>query len=252
MKKVGLVVLAVFSVFAIVLTAGCINENNPAQQGGSDNPALQIVIEKTGITYNIGDTMEVVLPSNPTTGYSWVIKSNDDGIKVTEGVFEQGDSSESVVGVGGYQKFIVEGLKEGEYAFTLDYKRANEDACIYEYTDILHVKKTDEEKMTPRSVFKFIGNEYTVSIGDKVTLSIAGNPTTGYQWVAQETEGLTVSEEYKHNDAPEGMAGVGGVYTWTITSDTPGAYYFTAYYQRSWEPEDPASRIIVPICFTME
>ena len=241
--------LAVFAVFAFVLAAGCVNPPAPVT---SDDPVLAIQIEKTGVTYNIGDTMDVILPSNPTTGYQWAVKSNDDGIEVTEGDYEA-PAADGMVGVGGFQMFVVKAVKEGNYSFTLVYKRANDEAGIYEYTDVLHVKKSDEPVMEHRGVFKFMGNSYTASIGQKVTVSIAGNPTTGYQWVAQETPGLTVSEpDYQQNDAPEGMAGVPGVYTWTITSDTPGAYYFTAYYQRSWENAEPASRIIVPICFSME
>ncbi|HJJ48873.1 MAG TPA: protease inhibitor I42 family protein [Methanocorpusculum sp.] len=263
MKKVGLVLLAAVAVIAIVLTAGCINTPTgnptpvPTQGAASDVPSLAINIDKTGVTYNIGDTMRIILPSNPSTGYSWAVKSADKGLEVIEIPSNDASASTGLVGAPVSQCFsvkAVEGAKDGNYAFTLVYKRANEEAGIYEYTDILHVKEEKGVAPIARSVFKFEGAEYTVTIGEKVTVSVKGNPTTGYQWFAQPTDGLKISEpEYKPDEAAEGMVGVGGTYTWTITSDRPGAYYFTALYQRSWETEaEPAGRIIVPICFTVE
>ncbi|HJJ28211.1 MAG TPA: protease inhibitor I42 family protein [Methanocorpusculum sp.] len=265
MKKAGLVLLAVFAVLAIVLTAGCVTTttDNPTPaptqgSGASGDVSLAINIEKTGITYNIGDTMDIYLPSNPSTGYSWAVKSADEGLEVIEIPSNDNSASTGLVGAPTTQRFTVKALdsaKDGNYSFTIVYKKAGEEAGIFEYTDVLHVKKTDDEPIA-RSIFKFEGNEYTVTVGEKVTVSVNGNPTTGYVWAASQKEGdnagLNISEPvYKQNDAEEGMAGVPGVYTWTITADTPGAYYFTAFYQRSWEDE-PIGRIIVPICFTVE
>jgi Predicted secreted protein len=115
MKKVGLVLLAVFAVFAIVLAAGCIDTpvDNPTPtptQGpaGSDEPSLAINIEKTGITYNIGDTMAVILPSNPSTGYSWSVKNADEGLSVTEIQPDESKAPAGVVGAPGTRGFRCE------------------------------------------------------------------------------------------------------------------------------------------------
>jgi predicted secreted protein/putative hemolysin len=63
------------------------------------------------------------------------------------------------------------------------------------------------------------------------------NPTTGFMWNATLSPGLELqTSDYRQNDAPTGMVGVGGTRTWVILAKNIGTQKFSAIYQRSWEP----------------
>ena len=76
--------------------------------------------------------------------------------------------------------------------------------------------------------------------GLELDFTIEGNPTTGYQWVLlTEDDSFTlVSGDYKQNDAPEMMVGVGGNYKFVIDFKAEGEHQLDFAYQRSWAPED--------------
>ena len=63
------------------------------------------------------------------------------------------------------------------------------------------------------------------------------NPTTGFMWNATLSPGLELqSSDYRQDDAPTGMVGVGGTRTWVILAKDIGNQKFSAIYRRSWEP----------------
>ena len=63
------------------------------------------------------------------------------------------------------------------------------------------------------------------------------NPTTGFMWNATLSSGLVIqSSDYRQDDAPTGMVGVGGTRTWVILAKDIGNQKFSAISQRSWEP----------------
>lgn len=65
-------------------------------------------------------------------------------------------------------------------------------------------------------------------------IELEGNATTGYQWKLKENgENVSVSEgEYKTNSAKEGMTGVGGVSTFTVTGVKEGSCSIVLEYTR--------------------
>jgi len=86
-------------------------------------------------------------------------------------------------------------------------------------------------------------DNYNYSIetkGLELDFTIEGNPTTGYQWVLlTEDDSFTlVSGDYKQNDAPEMMVGVGGNYKFVIDFLSDGEHQLDFAYQRSWAPDD--------------
>ena len=204
-------------------------------------------IEKTGITYNIGDTMEVILA---VLDFSKLyVKECDDGISVDKKAVsvKRGDKEVTCA------KFTVTAMKEGNHTFSIGIyeprlAESGLDDVLYE--DTVHVVDTGAEPMTPRGVFtRLIHMGHPAYPGDYYDISIRGNPTTGYKWVAAENPGLIVSEPaYIPDEAPEGMDGVGGTYHWYVTSDKPGEYEFTAY-EMPPAGDEPAGRIIVPLLF---
>jgi inhibitor of cysteine peptidase len=72
--------------------------------------------------------------------------------------------------------------------------------------------------------------------GSRFAVILNENPTTGYQWNATVSSGLEIqSVEYRQNDAPPGMTGVGGKRTWILVAKDAGNQKFSGVYKRSWE-----------------
>ena len=239
-----LILIAVLTL--AVVSAGCVNQPTGDEQG-IDVPDIAALfsVEKTGTTYNIGDTMEVIL-TVPAFSKLYV-KECDDGISIDkkEISMKHGDKELTCA------KFTVTAMKNGNHSFSIGINDPKLGAYglddVY-YEDTVHVVKTGEEPMTPRGVFTRIG-ERPPFPGEYADISVRGNATTGYHWVAAENPGLIVSEPvYIPDEAPEGMVGVGGTYHWYVTSDKPGEYEFTAY-EMPPAGDEPTGRAIVPVVF---
>jgi predicted secreted protein len=81
------------------------------------------------------------------------------------------------------------------------------------------------------------GNTENITQNTRFAVVLAENPTTGFMWNATLSPGLELqSSDYRQNDAPSGMVGVGGTRTWVIIAKDLGDQKFSAVYKRSWEP----------------
>ena len=75
--------------------------------------------------------------------------------------------------------------------------------------------------------------------GSDLTFDIEGNPTTGYQWqLLTKSDSFTATSDYKQNEAPEGMVGVGGFFKFELSFLADGDYKLEFSYLRSWAPDD--------------
>ena len=85
------------------------------------------------------------------------------------------------------------------------------------------------------------GQSVEVSSGDRITITLEGNPTTGYSWEPGEFDASVVElvgeADYKSDSK---MLGSGGVYTFTLKALAPGATTVKFIYHRSWEDAEPA------------
>jgi inhibitor of cysteine peptidase len=82
-------------------------------------------------------------------------------------------------------------------------------------------------------------NNATVSMnkGNFITVRLAENPTTGFQWNLTTTPGLSiVSDEYVPSDTSGKLVGSGGTHIWNISTEMIGDQKVSAVYKRSWEP----------------
>jgi predicted secreted protein/putative hemolysin len=80
------------------------------------------------------------------------------------------------------------------------------------------------------------GKTENITQNTRFAVVLAENPTTGFMWNATLSPGLELqSSDYRQNDAPPGMVGVGGTRTWVIIAKDPGNQKFSAIYRRSWE-----------------
>ena len=83
-----------------------------------------------------------------------------------------------------------------------------------------------------------------------VTVSLDGNPTTGYVWTGFVLGGESVlltdpAGTYVPDDAPEGLSGVGGKTYFTLLPAAPGESIVTFTYARSWEPDFLEQRVLL-------
>jgi len=69
-----------------------------------------------------GESFLVVLDSNPTTGYSWEVSVDSEYVQLDDKSFDS-ESSEGMVGVGGYETFNFTALESGETEITFSYLR---------------------------------------------------------------------------------------------------------------------------------
>ena len=78
-----------------------------------------------------------------------------------------------------------------------------------------------------------------------VSFSLDSNPTTGYSWqVAQSEELFKIETVYAENEHAEGMVGVGGKETFTLTPLKSGSTEVTLTYLRPWEGGEKADQIV--------
>jgi len=80
------------------------------------------------------------------------------------------------------------------------------------------------------------GGSGNITQNTRFAVVLAENPTTGFTWNETLSAGLELqSSDYRQDDAPTGMVGVGGTRTWVIVAKDLGDQKFSAVYRRSWE-----------------
>ncbi|MDO5847306.1 MAG: protease inhibitor I42 family protein [Methanocorpusculum sp.] len=270
MKKTApiCIVIAALLLMLTVVSAGCVQDQ--AQQpavgtqikDGIDFSKLTVDLKtdiiKEGVTYNVGDTMEVRLQSYPYLGFEWTIKKCEDGISVVEGIASPVDVYDQSKGM--LQSFTITALAEGDHGFAFELTPMSQEAKVlaaqnpaissYQYADTIHVVKSDEPNLTPRGMFSTTSPSGELPrAGNAVEITVNGNPSSGYQWIAQNTDGLVISDPVYTPYKADEKLGIGGTYSWKITAAAPGTYKFTALNLRDGD-NTPASRIIVDVIFT--
>ncbi|WP_048051497.1 protease inhibitor I42 family protein [Methanosarcina soligelidi] len=80
------------------------------------------------------------------------------------------------------------------------------------------------------------GTSISLKNGENFTLQLRENPSTGYSWELNVTEGLSVlSDEYIQDEAAEDKVGVPGTHSWIIQAVDQGSQQVNGIYKRSWE-----------------
>lgn len=76
----------------------------------------------------VGETFTIQLPSNPTTGYGWVVKKAPEQIKLLNKSYEQSpECKKGMVGCGGVQSFHFNAIQPGQGLLKLKYVRSWEE-----------------------------------------------------------------------------------------------------------------------------
>lgn len=91
----------------------------------------------------------------------------------------------------------------------------------------------DEFNENPHS----IRNEFQVEIGDKITVKLCSNPTTGFQWKYEIIGDIVLKEEDHDFEEPEGegVVGAAGEEIWTFEAVKQGTTEVRMEYSRPWE-----------------
>lgn len=80
------------------------------------------------------------------------------------------------------------------------------------------------------------GQSVEVASGEKITITVEGNPTTGFSWEVDEIDAAVaelVGEPGYKSDSK--ALGSGGVYTFTFKAINVGTTNIKLIYHRSWE-----------------
>jgi len=98
--------------------------------GSDDSTPVVLDVSDSGseITVAVGDTFEVQLESNPTTGYGWVVAEQPEGVTVRSSDYQAPDTS--LVGAGGIEVFVFEATAAGSGTLRLDYVRSFDDPLV--------------------------------------------------------------------------------------------------------------------------
>ncbi len=115
--------LVIILALVIAVAGGC-GESPKASEG-----PLTLTEADGGMSFTIkaGDTILVVLPGNPSTGYSWMAALDEQSAAVLaqqgEPAYVEETTDESVIGGGGTFTFTFTATEEGEAIVKLDYVR---------------------------------------------------------------------------------------------------------------------------------
>jgi inhibitor of cysteine peptidase len=122
-RGIAAVVLILIVIGTAVASAGCGSQANaaggPVKLNDADNGKA--------VTVKVGDTVQVILAGNPTTGYSWLTSLGDKDAVVLqqqgEAVYAQESTDQSLVGGGGTFTFTFKAAAPGQVVLKFDYAR---------------------------------------------------------------------------------------------------------------------------------
>jgi inhibitor of cysteine peptidase len=205
------------------------------------------------VTVKAGDTVQVKLRSNRTTGYSWAeLKDKTDAkvLKSDGGSYEVNAHPEGMVGVGGVETFTFTAVAPGRTEIALGYARPwekdKEPAQSFKATVV--VEAATAAPLTPATDAKEFalgdkdsGKSLELRVGDTVKLVLDANPTTGFSWSKMDKVDQSIlkleKNDYQQNANPGRMVGVGGKTTIVYRAMKPGSAKIDLTYMRPWEPD---------------
>ena len=104
----------ILSVILAIIILAIIPLPQPTQEQTSEGE--NVLVDKT-------KNFSIMLESNPTTGYNWEAKFDEDYIKLVDSNFTPYPETSEMVGGGGVQNFEFSALKSGETQIIFTYTR---------------------------------------------------------------------------------------------------------------------------------
>jgi len=79
-------------------------------------------------------------------------------------------------------------------------------------------------------------NEFQAEIGDKITVKLCSNPTTGFKWNYKTTiENVLKEEDYDFEEPKGDVLGAAGIEVWTFEAVEKGTTEVRMEYSQPWE-----------------
>ena len=85
------------------------------------------------------------------------------------------------------------------------------------------------------------GSTMQARVGDTITLVLAENPTTGYQWSVQRNNAAVLSATSDDYASASQLPGGGGTHTFVFKAVAPGTSALDLVNARSWEQPSTAN-----------
>ncbi len=90
----------------------------------------------------------------------------------------------------------------------------------------------EEFQENPSSII----NDFQIEIGDKITVKLCSNPTTGFQWNYEMSGDNALKEEDHDFEEPDGdVVGASGIEIWTFEGTAKGTTEVLMEYSQPWE-----------------
>jgi predicted secreted protein len=91
----------------------------------------------------------------------------------------------------------------------------------------------DEFTENPNSIIR---NEFQVEVGDKITVKLCSNPTTGFQWDYETTtENILKEEDHDFEESEGDTVGAASIEVWTFEAVEKGTTEVLMEYSQPWE-----------------
>ena len=203
-----------------------------------------------------GDTVQIKLRSNPTTGYSWALtgKLDEKVLKSNGNEYKVNDHPEGMVGVGGNDTWTFQALAAGKTEIVLGYARPwekdKEPAKTFKTTVVVDAETAAaaEAKTAATAAAKEVnlgdkdsGKTVKIAVGGTVTLTLNSNATTGFSWTGADKVDKNIlkleKDDYIENNHPAGMVGVGGKTVIVYRALKSGKAIIDLTYMQPWEPD---------------
>ena len=128
-----------FSILLVcLLMVGCGKKSSTKQKEESNNNNTNVV--------TAGDSIDIKLDSNSSTGYSWTYDLSGDDVVTLTHSYEEGENCEGLDGCGGQEIFTVTATGAGEVEFNLSYVSVTGETTAYEANYIITID--DDLKIT--------------------------------------------------------------------------------------------------------
>lgn len=177
------------------------------------------------------NTVIIVLGENPTTGYGWTYTANPDGVvREVSSEYAQDPDTDNLMGAWGKRTWVFEGASQGDAMLRFTYARPSEPdmAPAREVTFLIRVDETRNPHIRGS----------VEASGGFVFISLAQNPTTGYQWTVEHSQEGILNQEgdnYVPDASMEGLAGAGGMRVWRFAAAKTGEVTLQFNLSRSFE-----------------
>jgi inhibitor of cysteine peptidase len=193
-------------------------------------------------TYSVGLDSEIQLrlPGNPTTGYSWQLDITP-GIMIQNESYIPDDKSDTMAGSGGTYWWNMRAVQPGKQVISGTYARPWESNRTNPVTFTLRLDVG--EVLTPPGTPSFVnvyteadsGQTVNESRDSRFEIRLAENPATGYRWNLTSSLGLElIMDEYIPSFQSGQVIGSGGIHSFTFHATDTGIQALHGEYGRDW------------------